>query len=85
MRDTILILENNNTARRSLVEIFQEKYKVLEVSNERAGLDLLRANLSSVAVVLVNISIPAGDDFRVLQHLEKKDRKSTRLNSSHWS
>lgn len=72
LRDTVLILENDDISRRKLVEIFQDEYKVLEVSNEKEGIEILRKYASSLAVVLVNLLIPAQNDFQVLQWLSEK-------------
>lgn len=72
MRDKILILEEEEASRMKLAEIFQDKYKVLQVSNEKDGVDLLRLHAPSLAVVLVNLAIPFRDDFQVLQRLSEK-------------
>ncbi len=71
-RDTILILENDDESRAELVEIFQDKYKILAVSNEKEGIDSLKKHAASLAVVLFNLMIPVKDNFQVLQHLSEK-------------
>lgn len=71
-RDKILILEDDEVSRKKLAKIFQGKYQVLEVSNEKEGIDILRECASSLAVVLVNLKIPARDGFQVLQRLSEK-------------
>ncbi len=73
VRDTILILEYDETCRQQLTEIFQDKYKIQAVSNEKEGVSILRKQAASLAVVLVNLLIPAKDNFQVLEWLcEKK-------------
>ena len=72
MRNTILIFEDDIASRESLAEIFQNKYKILGASNEKEGLTVLREHASSIAVVLVNLMIPAKDNFQVLQRLSEK-------------
>lgn len=67
LRDTILILEDDDVNRKKLVEIFQDKYKVLEVSNEKEGIEIFRKHAFSLAVVLVNLLIPSQNNFQVLQ------------------
>ena len=52
-RDTILILEDDEVSRAKLVEMFQDEYKILEVSNEKDGIDALKNHASSLALVLV--------------------------------
>ncbi len=56
-RDTILILEDDEVSRAKLVEMFQDEYKILEVSNEKDGIDALKNHASSLALVLVNLMI----------------------------
>ena len=72
VRDTIMILEYDESSRKKLAEIFQDKYKIQEVSDEKEGIDILRKHASSLAVVLVNLMIPAKDNFQVLQWLSGK-------------
>ena len=67
VRDTILILEYDETCRQQLTEIFQDKYKIQAVSNEKEGVSILRKQAASLAVVLVNLLIPAKDNFQVLE------------------
>lgn len=55
-----------------MAEIFRDKYKVLDVPDEKEGLNILRNQGASLAVVLVNLLIPAKDDFRVLRRLSEK-------------
>lgn len=69
--DTILIIENDEISRRQLVEIFQDKYKVLEVSNEKEGIEVFRKNAFSIAAVLLNLLIPSQNNFQVLQWLSE--------------
>ncbi len=72
VRDTVLILEEEDASRKKLSEIFQDKYKILAVTNEKEGLDILRAQGPSLAVVLVNLKIPAKENFQVLKRLSEK-------------
>lgn len=72
LRDTILVLENEEDSRKKLAEIFQGKYKVLEAANEKEGLDLLREHASALAAILVNPVIPAQNNFQILQQLSAR-------------
>lgn len=71
-RDTILILENEEESRKELEEIFQDKYKVLSVSNEKDAIELFREHAMSLAVILMNPSIPAQNNFQILKRLNEK-------------
>ncbi len=72
IRDTILILEQDQTSQEQLAEMFQDKYKILQVSTEKEGIEILRTSAASLAVVLVNLLIPAKDNFQILQRLSEK-------------
>ena len=71
-RDTILIFEDEEVSRKGLIEIFQGKYKIQAIQNEREGLEILRTQAASLAAVLVNIMIPARDGFAVMSWLSEK-------------
>ncbi len=70
--NTILIFEEDEATCARLAEIFKDKYKVLRALNEKEGLKLLREHAASIAVVILNIMIPAKDNFKVLKHLNEK-------------
>lgn len=71
LRDTILILEDDELSRKQLIEILKDKYKIQTVPNEREGVEVLRKQAASIAAVLVNILIPARDSFKVLAWLRE--------------
>lgn len=71
-QDTILILEDEEVSRKRLTEIFQGKYKIQAVVNERDGREILRTQAGVIAAVLVNIMIPARDGYKVLSLLHEK-------------
>ena len=72
VRDTILILEDDELSRRRLEDILRDKYKIQAVMNEREGVEILRKQPASITAVLVNIAIPARDGFKVLGWLSEK-------------
>ncbi len=72
IRDTILILEEDDESRRKLTEIFQDKYKIMQVTSEKEGVDVLKKHAPSLAVILVNLLIPARNNFKILKWLSEK-------------
>ena len=72
-RDTILIFEDNSIDRSILVELFQSEYKILDAENGKEGLDILKNNLSSIAIVLLDNIMPVMDGFAVLEYLKEKN------------
>lgn len=72
-RDTILIFEDNAIDREILVELFRSEYKILEAENGREGITLLKDNIATIAVVLLDNMMPVMDGFKVLEHLKEKN------------
>lgn len=71
-RDTILIFEDNAIDREILVELFQSEYRILEAENGKEGIALLKDNIASIAVVLLDNLMPVMNGFAVLEHLKDK-------------
>ena len=67
-RDTIIIFEDNAIDRSILVELFRSEYKILEAENGKVGIELLKNNLASVAIVLLDNVMPVMDGFAVLEY-----------------
>lgn len=72
-RDTILIFEDNAIDREILSELFRSEYKILEAENGREGIKLLKDNIASIAVVLLDNLMPVMSGFTVLEHLKEKN------------
>ena len=70
--DTILIIDDDVASRKILAEIFQDKYKILEACNGKEGIELLRANAYSIAVVLLDNMMPVMNGFQVLERLGER-------------
>lgn len=72
-RDTIIIFEDNAIDRSILVELFRSEYKILEAENGKVGIELLKNNLASVAIVLLDNVMPVMDGFAVLEYLKERN------------
>ena len=72
-RDTIIIFEDNAIDRSILVELFRSEYKILEAENGKVGKELLKNNLASVAIVLLDNVMPVMDGFAVLEYLKERN------------
>lgn len=71
-RDTLLIIEDDEASRTMLAGIFQDEYKILEAADGREGIEILKKNIASVAVVLLDYLMPVMDGFQVLERLSEK-------------
>lgn len=65
-------MEQDKESSDKLADIFRDKYEILQVSNQKEEIEVLRKQAASIAVVLVNLLIPAKDNFQVLQRLNEK-------------
>ncbi len=68
--DTILIIDDDDISRTMLADIFRDEYKILEASNGKEGIELLRNKLSSIAVVFLDYAMPVMNGFQVLELLK---------------
>lgn len=70
-KSRILIVDDSGMNRMMLSELLEDRYDILEASNGVEALALIRQNLSSLDLVLLDIVIPELDGFGVLAHMKK--------------
>lgn len=68
-KKTLLIIEDNEINRMSLVEILKDKYNVLTAANGREGLDVLRENGQCISAILLDIQMPVMNGFEFLEYV----------------
>ncbi len=69
MRDTILIVDDEELNRELLRQMFEDKYKILTAADGKEGLKLLSQHINEVAIILLDLVMPVVDGFQVLQIL----------------
>lgn len=69
-KSRILIVDDSGMNRMMLSELLEDRYDILEASNGAEALSLIRQNLSSLDLVLLDIVRPELDGFGVLAHME---------------
>ena len=67
LQKQILIVEDNAINRELLKEILSNQYSVLEASNGKDGLELLRSHKEDVALVLLDVMMPIMDGYTFLE------------------
>src|SRR2546422_4117876 len=88
MAHSILIADDNETLRRSLVTILQEVgYSVVEAATGKEALAHLNSSVE-FDLLITDLVMPDMEGLELItllrkSHPELRDRKSTRLNSSH--
>ena len=65
----LLLIEDNELNRELLVNILEEKYRVLTASNGQEGLDILKENGQDISAILLDIQMPVMDGFEFLEEI----------------
>jgi putative two-component system response regulator len=73
MRDTILIVDDEELNRELLCQMFEGKYKLLTAADGREGIMLLGKHINEIAVILLDIVMPVVNGYQVLQVLHSRD------------
>jgi len=55
MRNTLLIIDDSELDRAIFNEIFKKDYRVLRAATAYEGIDMVRKNITSIAVVVLDI------------------------------
>lgn len=69
MKDTILVVDDKEVNRFMICEIFRKSYKFLEAEDGIEAIELLKNNIDSIAIVLLDIIMPNLDGFGVLDYM----------------
>lgn len=72
MRDTILIVDDEELNRELLRQMFEDKYKILMAEDGKEALILLSKHITEIAIVLLDIVMPVINGYQVLQVLHNK-------------
>ena len=65
----LLLIEDNELNRELLVNILEEKYRVLTAANGQEGLDILKENGQDISAILLDIQMPVMDGFEFLEEI----------------
>lgn len=66
LKRKILVVEDNLLNREMLTEILKEQYNVLQAENGKEGLDILKKNKDSIALILLDVMMPVMDGYTFL-------------------
>src|SRR5574344_1594179 len=72
IRDTILIVDDNEINRIVLRNIFEKDYSVLEAGNGEQALLLLDQYHSSIACLLLDLIMPVKGGYEVMEEMDAK-------------
>jgi len=68
-KKTLLVIEDNEINRQTLVGILQDKYYVLTAVNGRDGLEILRKHGQCISAVLLDIQMPVMNGYDFLEYV----------------
>lgn len=69
----ILIVEDNELNRELLREILSADYQILEAENGKEGLDILRENKETIALILLDVMMPVMDGYTFLNRIKEDE------------
>ena len=72
MRDTILIVDDEELNRELLRQMFEDKYKIIMAADGKEAIIQLSRNIDNIAVMLLDIIMPVVDGYQVLQLLHNR-------------
>lgn len=72
MRNTILIVDDEELNRELLRQMFEEDYDILTANDGREAIRYLEKNKNEIAIILLDIVMPVLNGFQVLQVINNK-------------
>lgn len=72
--NTILIVDDEELLKKSLYDVLNEKYDVLEASNGQEALDVLKERYKDIAVIVLDLVMPVMDGIEFLKHFNKHEK-----------
>ena len=70
-RRTVLVVEDQEINRDILGSILEDQYDVIYAENGQEGLDVLRARVSEISIVMLDLIMPVMDGYEVLRRVRK--------------
>ena len=64
MKNTVLVVEDNEMNRMMLVGFLEDTYQVLEAENGRQALEILRSGANRISAVIVDLIMPERSEER---------------------
>lgn len=71
-KNKILVVDDKGINRYMLGGIFREEYEIIEAAGGQMAIDIIAAEASNIAVVLLDIIMPVIDGFGVLEYMKQK-------------
>ena len=69
MRDKILVVDDMQTNRQTLIDILQDAYVVLEASNGMEALKTVEEQLGEIAAIFLDINMPEMNGITFLKSM----------------
>lgn len=70
-RNEILIVDDSRLNRRSLADVLDKEYQIVEAKNGKEALEILAVKWSSVAIIILDLVMPVMDGFAFLDCFRK--------------
>lgn len=73
MRDKILVVDDMQTNRQTIIDILQDAYVVLEASNGMEALKTVEEQLGEIAAIFLDINMPEMNGITFLKSMDEKN------------
>ncbi|MCQ2801435.1 MAG: EAL domain-containing protein [Bacilli bacterium] len=73
LKKTVLVVEDNDINREILKSILDERYIVLEATNGKEALDIVKNNAEFISLILLDIQMPVLDGYGFLDEYNKHE------------
>lgn len=70
----LLVVDDVESNRAILVELFKDRFTVVEADNGELAMQYLREHAESVEIVLLDLLMPVMDGFQVIKHMKEDPR-----------
>lgn len=71
-RNTILIVDDDAMAKKSLIDVFKEEYDILHASNGKEALKVLEKNTEEIVAIILDLIMPKMDGISFLEKFNEK-------------
>ena len=70
MKNTVIVVDDSELIRNIMIKALEEEYTVLEATDGREAIELVRNNKDNIVCVLLDLRMPKYDGFVVLEYFK---------------
>ena len=74
IKNTVLVVDDEELLKKSLRDVLNEDYEVMEASNGQEALDVLKEHYKEISVIVLDLVMPVMDGVSFLKQFNKHDK-----------